>query len=62
MQRALDVATDLGLVTVSDTQFAGYEWQIEGRDARGRYMEVDVDATTGEVPGRRLISAEPQPH
>ena len=39
----------LGLVTVSHTQFAGYAWQIEGRDARGRYMEVDVDAATGEV-------------
>ena len=29
MQRALAVATDLGLVTVSHTQFAGDEWQIE---------------------------------
>ena len=49
MQEALDVATDLGLVAVSHTQFAGDEWQIEGRDMSGRYMEVDVDATTGEV-------------
>jgi hypothetical protein len=49
MQAALGVATDLGLVTVSHTQFAGDEWQIEGRDMSGRYMEVDVDATTGEV-------------
>ena len=49
MQTALDVATDLGLVTVSHTQFAGDEWQIEGRDMSGRYIEVDVDATTGEV-------------
>jgi hypothetical protein len=49
MQAALDVATDLGLVTVSHTQFAGDEWQIEGRDVTGRYMEVDVDVTTGEV-------------
>jgi len=49
MQRALGVATDLGLITVSHTQFAGYEWQIEGRDASGRYMEVDVDARTGDV-------------
>jgi peptidase YpeB-like protein len=49
MQEALSVATDLGLVTVSHTQFAGDEWQIEGRDMSGRYMEVDVDATTGEV-------------
>jgi uncharacterized membrane protein YkoI len=49
MQDALAVATDIGLVTVSDAQFAGYEWQIEGRDLSGRYMEVDVDANTGEV-------------
>ncbi|WP_438279081.1 PepSY domain-containing protein [Nitrobacter sp.] len=49
MQDALAVATDIGLVTVSDTEFAGNEWQIEGRDISGRYMEVDVDALTGEV-------------
>jgi hypothetical protein len=49
IQDALSVATDLGLVTVSHTEFAGDEWQIEGRDRSGRYMEVDVDATTGEV-------------
>jgi hypothetical protein len=46
---ALGVATDLGLATVSHTQFAGDEWQIEGRDISGRWMEVDVDAATGEV-------------
>jgi hypothetical protein len=49
MQDALDVATDLGLVAVSHTQFAGDEWQIEGRDRCGRGIEVDVDAITGEV-------------
>jgi hypothetical protein len=49
MQMALDVATGLGLVSVSHTQFAGDEWQIEGRDASDRYMEVDVDVATGEV-------------
>jgi hypothetical protein len=49
MDAALGVATDVGLVTVSDTQFAGDEWQIQGRDMTGRYMEVDVDAATGEV-------------
>ena len=49
MQDALGVATDIGLVTVSDTEFAGNEWQIEGRDMSGQYMEVDVDATTGAV-------------
>jgi hypothetical protein len=49
MQAALNVATDLGLTSVSHTQFAGDEWQIEGRDYSGRWMEVDVDAATGEV-------------
>jgi uncharacterized membrane protein YkoI len=49
MQQALDVATDIGLVTVSHTEFAGDEWQIEGQDMSGRYMEVDVDAATGDV-------------
>jgi hypothetical protein len=49
MQQALDIATSLGVVTVSDTEFAGNEWQIEGRDVTGRYIEVDVDATTGTV-------------
>ena len=49
MQAALDVATDIGVMTISHTEFAGDEWQIEGRDSRGRWMEVDVDARTGDV-------------
>lgn len=49
MQDALGVATDIGLATVSHTEFAGNEWQIEGRDMSGQYMEVDVDAATGNV-------------
>ncbi len=49
MEAALDVATDLGVMTVNNTQFLGDEWQIEGRDGAGRWMEVYVDAGTGEV-------------
>jgi hypothetical protein len=49
MQEALDVAADVGLATVSHTEFAGDEWQIEGRDMSGRYIEVDVDSSTGAV-------------
>lgn len=49
MQAALDVATDIGVMTISHTQFAGDEWQIEGRDSSGRWIEVDVDARTGDV-------------
>ncbi|QPF87782.1 PepSY domain-containing protein [Bradyrhizobium genosp. L] len=49
MESALDVATSLGLVSVSHTQFLGDEWDIEGRDGRGRWMEVYIDSQTGAV-------------
>lgn len=49
MQAALDVATDIGVMTVSHTQFLGDEWEINGRDRSGRWMEVYVDANTGDV-------------
>jgi Peptidase propeptide and YPEB domain len=49
LQEALDVATDTGLASISHTQFAGDKWEIEGRDRAGRYIEVAVDAATGDV-------------
>jgi hypothetical protein len=49
MQDALAVAEDIGLIAVSHTQFAGDKWEIQGRDRSGRYMEVAVDAGTGDV-------------
>ena len=49
MQAAVDVATNVGLVTISRTEFAGDEWQVEGRDIYGHHMEVDVDVHTGAV-------------
>jgi hypothetical protein len=49
MQAALDVASDIGLTTVSHTEFQGDKWYIQGRDTSGRYMEMAVDAGTGDV-------------
>ena len=49
MDMAMDVATNVGIASVSNTQFAGDEWQIEGRHINGQYMEVDVDSATGQV-------------
>jgi hypothetical protein len=49
LDMAMDVATNIGIASVSHTQFAGDEWQIEGRDINGWYMEVDVDSATGQV-------------
>jgi len=49
LQQALAVAQDIGVVTVQNTNFAGDQWEIEGRDINGKWIEVDVDARTGEV-------------
>ncbi len=51
MHAALQIATGLGVTTVSHTQFLGDEWEIQGRDRSGRYIEVYVDANTGDVRG-----------
>jgi hypothetical protein len=49
MQIALRVATDLGLSTVSSTEFTGDQWEIQGKDTSGQYMTLYIDARTGEV-------------
>jgi Peptidase propeptide and YPEB domain len=49
MQEAVDVAASVGLTSISHTQFAGDKWEIQGRDRTGRYMEVAVAASTGDV-------------
>ena len=49
LQQALLVAQEVGVVTVSNTNFDGDQWEIEGRDINGKYIEVDVDARTGEI-------------
>ncbi len=49
MQEALVVAEYIDMAAVSHTQFAGDKWEIQGRDRAGRYMEVAVDANTGDV-------------
>jgi hypothetical protein len=48
-QAAIDIAYGVGLVSVSSTDKWFNEWQIEGRDVTGRYIEVDVDARTGAI-------------
>ena len=49
VQAAIDIANGVGLVSVSDTDKWFNEWQIEGYDVTGRYMEVDIDARTGAI-------------
>lgn len=49
IQAAIDIANGVGLVSLSSTNKWGNEWQIEGYDVTGNYMEVDVDARTGAI-------------
>ncbi|MDB5620332.1 PepSY domain-containing protein [Tardiphaga sp.] len=49
LEQALAVASEIGVVTVSNTHFTGEQWEIEGRDSYGKWIEVDIDARTGEV-------------
>lgn len=49
LQDALAVAAGIGVATVQNTHFDGDEWEIEGRDSYGKWIQVDVDARTGEV-------------
>jgi hypothetical protein len=46
---AIEIANGIGLVSVSGTNKWFNEWQIEGYDVTGRYMEVDVDVRTGAI-------------
>jgi hypothetical protein len=49
VEAAIDIANGVGLVSVSSTDKWFNEWQIEGHDVTGRYMEVDVDVRTGAI-------------
>ncbi|MEH2480240.1 hypothetical protein V1282_003597 [Nitrobacteraceae bacterium AZCC 2146] len=49
LEQALAVAAGIGVVTVKNTHFTGDEWEIEGRDSYGKWIEVDIDARTGDV-------------
>ncbi|MFN3614707.1 MAG: PepSY domain-containing protein, partial [Rubrimonas sp.] len=49
-EEAIAIAREAGMVEVRDVELDdGREWEIEGRDAQGRKIEVDIDARTGAV-------------
>lgn len=49
VEQAIQVAYGIGVVQVKNTHFDGDEWEIEGRDTYGKWIEVDIDARTGEI-------------
>jgi hypothetical protein len=49
LQRALLVARDLGVIGISEVQYYDGRWEIEGRDPRGKNVNMHIDALTGAV-------------
>lgn len=49
MQRALFVAQNVGVVSLTQVQYYDGKWEIEGRDPVGRDLNVDIDALTGAI-------------
>lgn len=48
--KAIDIAKSHGLVTVREVDLEDRdEWKIEGRDADGREIEVELSARDGKV-------------
>lgn len=47
--QAIDIARSVGMVQVREVDCDDDEWEVEGRDARGREMEVEISSRTGRV-------------
>ena len=49
IQDALRIATDKGIRDIREVELTRNRWEIEGRDARGRRVEVYIDARSGQI-------------
>jgi uncharacterized membrane protein YkoI len=47
--QAIAIAAAVGLVRVKEVDCDDDEWEVEGWNAAGREMEVEIDARTGRV-------------
>jgi uncharacterized membrane protein YkoI len=48
-EEAIRIARDAGVARVQDVDCDDGTWEVEGRDAQGRDIEVDVHAGDGRV-------------
>ncbi|MDO9499750.1 PepSY domain-containing protein [Falsiroseomonas sp.] len=47
--RAIEIARGAGIVRVDQAECDDGRWEVEGRDAQNRKIEVDVDPRDGRV-------------
>lgn len=48
-ERAIEIARGAGVAVVEDLDCDDGRWEVEGRDANGREIEVRIDPRTGRV-------------
>lgn len=48
-EQAMQIARNEGMVNVEEVDRDNGYWEVEGRDAQGREIEVKIDFRTGEV-------------
>jgi uncharacterized membrane protein YkoI len=46
---ARDMAFAKGVVTIKEIELDGGIWEVEGRNAGGRRIKIEVDARSGEI-------------
>ena len=49
MEQAKKLAADKGMVTVNEAVFDDGKWELEGRDAANKKIEIDLDGNTGAI-------------
>jgi uncharacterized membrane protein YkoI len=47
--QAVAIARAAGVVRVEEVECDDDEWEVEGRDIRGRKIEVEISARTGRI-------------
>ena len=48
-EQAIEIAKQQGMVKVDEVDRDDGKWEVEGKDASGREIEVDIDANSGSV-------------
>lgn len=48
-ERAIEIARGAGVALVEDLDCDDGRWEVEGRDANGREIDVKIDPRTGRV-------------
>jgi len=49
MEQAKKIAADKGMTTVTEAEYDNGKWELEGRDASNRKLELDIDGESGAV-------------